>query len=287
MERIINLLLEHNRRIALAASLLIVMLLGVSIANTVLFILDEVAPSTITAYANNGTKRPDPAGPKLSTMELFGNERLSSAIDAPATKLNLVLHGVFIADDPNLSTAIIAPKNQKGDVYKVGNRLPGGSTLSAVHGDHVLIQRGTRVEKLGFPANVRSQPFIPVPSTTPAPEPPPSNQNPLPTGSAQEAWQTYRQRLERDPTNTLASFGLSAVSNNKPQGYLLSPESTQPLLQQAGLQPGDIVLSVNGTPLGNINKDSAMVQQVIDSGQARVEVQRGDRRFFLTLPIPN
>jgi general secretion pathway protein C len=57
------------------------------------------------------------------------------------------------------------------------------------------------------------------------------------------------------------------------------------MLTQLGLQPGDVILSVNGQTLGNIDDDQNLLGQVTDSGQARLEIQRGNRRFVVNHTI--
>ena len=58
------------------------------------------------------------------------------------------------------------------------------------------------------------------------------------------------------------------------------------MIRQAGLQPGDVVLSVNGKAVGVASSDGALIDQVMNSSRVRAEVQRGNRRFFLTVPVP-
>ena len=57
------------------------------------------------------------------------------------------------------------------------------------------------------------------------------------------------------------------------------------MLTQLGLQPGDVILSVNGQTLGNLNDDQMLLEQVTNSGQARLEIQRGNRRFVVNHTI--
>ena len=59
-----------------------------------------------------------------------------------------------------------------------------------------------------------------------------------------------------------------------------------PFLSQTGLQPGDVILSVNGRPVGDINRDQKELDNVLAQGSARLEVQRGTRRFFVTASLP-
>ena len=57
-------------------------------------------------------------------------------------------------------------------------------------------------------------------------------------------------------------------------------------LRQTGLQEGDIVLSVNGRPASSIGSNKSAIQSILAEGAARIEIQRGARRFVITASIP-
>jgi general secretion pathway protein C len=76
------------------------------------------------------------------------------------------------------------------------------------------------------------------------------------------------------------------MSTSKASGYKISNQISQTGLRQAGLKQGDVILSVNGQPVGNIANDRSMIDQVVAAKRVRVEVQRDTRRFFVTIPIP-
>ena len=51
--------------------------------------------------------------------------------------LNLELQGVFKSDIPANSTAIVAESNKSGELFRIGDRLPGNAILDAVFADHI------------------------------------------------------------------------------------------------------------------------------------------------------
>ncbi len=97
--------------------------------------------------------------------------------------------------------------------------------------------------------------------------------------------QSYRDRLQQDPTGTLNSLGVAPVSTSGAQGYRVDNLAGSPYLAQTGLQAGDVVLSVNGRPVGDIQSDQAEIDNIVAQGSARLEVQRGTRRFFVTTSL--
>ncbi|MBT4160040.1 MAG: hypothetical protein HOE54_01960, partial [Gammaproteobacteria bacterium] len=155
LDNILHLFNEHSRKFATAISITLIVLMSLTVADTVLVIMEAANPPAI---------KPRSAGPahanvdrqtyKISDLELFGKADTATAapevIDAPETKLNLELQGVFIAENENQSTAIVGERKKAGELYAIGDRLPGNATLAAVFVDHVLIQRGSRMEKLLF-----------------------------------------------------------------------------------------------------------------------------------------
>ena len=101
----------------------------------------------------------NPAPPiKLSqaALNLFGESGkapVKEVVAAPETRLNLELQGVFTNNNPDLSSAIIAERGKNGELFAIGDRVPGNALLHAVEQDHVLIKRGSRLEKLLFRSN--------------------------------------------------------------------------------------------------------------------------------------
>ena len=291
MDNVTELFTEHSRKIATGVSVFLVVLMSLSVAHTVLVILENMnPPGVIPAGKSTMTDSLREPGFKVSSMELFGRAQESTevrqAIRAPETKLNLELQGVFITDSESRSTAIIGEKNKNGELYSIGDKLPGNATLASVFEDYVLIRRGTRMEKLLFSdsrfravAGTEGQTddrlqrrISPIPGSEEG------------SGAASRLSE-YRDRLRNNPQGTLNEIGITAVSDGEARGYRVGSDARS-AIRQAGLQPGDVILSVNGRPVGMVTRDSALIEQVMASSRVRVEVRRGSRRFFLTVPVP-
>ena len=315
MLTVLDFFYRHDRHLATAVSLVLVILIGLSLAHSLLFVLDAMNPpdpGSAPAVSNKASN--SFSGPRVSSLELFGKHEETGSVprivDAPDTRLDLELKGVFIAEEETMSTAIVSRKGKPGELFYVGNRLPGNVILAAVHDDHVLIRRGSRVEKLAFtdsafrvirdegssqaPRNrvaTTGQTAGERPEAVDAVSPTPTSQPDLKVGATRPgnlrtAIEHYADRIQRNPEDTLAELGISPVSAEEPKGYRLGRQAARPELQQAGLQSGDTILSVNGQALGNAASDARLARQLASSKSVRVEVQRGQRRFFLTLPLP-
>ena len=314
---------QHGRRIATIASIFLVLLMSLSVASTVLFFVRTMNDSSVGPAIHNGT-RPGATGGEhinISELNLFGNVSEGPAnVDAPETNLNLELQGVFTAANPKDSTAIVAESGQDGKLYRINDKLPGNAVLKAVFDNHILIQRGGRLEKLMFP-NTNSTDGFSNAGQTPGNlgfsrqsmdgttnesasdrirnmrERIEARRQQLEQDSAQQAnlspgasirdyVDRFHQQIESDPKAVLDQLGVAPVESGQPNGYRIGSNVPAQMLAQAGLQQGDVILSVNGRPVGDVSADSSFVNQVMAAGRARVEVQRGSRKFFLTVPIP-
>ena len=83
----------------------------------------------------------------------------------------------------------------------------------------------------------------------------------------------------------LSQLGISAVSMGKSKGYRVGGLVKSQYLSQTGLQPGDLILSVNGQTVGDIEKDKMEIDNIMAQGSARLEIQRGTRTFFVTATL--
>jgi len=235
-------------------------------------------------------------GPSLATRQLFGrvdDNQPEQVISAPTTRLNLELQGVFLSDVASTSSAIVAERGKDGKLYLVGDKLPGNSVLHSVESDHILLRRGARLEKLLF---ITKRLNIKASSTASTgakdrggktgTNTRQRSQAPQPSSSSAESaiLSEVRDRLQRNPQAVLKEYGLSAVAPGSSQGYKV--DTAHPTLNNTGLQPGDRVVSVNGAPLGIAMNDARLIDQARAAGRVRVEVERGGRRFFVTIPIP-
>lgn len=299
---------------------------GYMLVDAALFLATDLGPPPIPVDGPARVASADVSrqpGVDLASLNLFGDpdagpaEAAEPVSDAPETRLAIKLIGVFVAARSADSTAIIRGDRDEA-IYRVGDRLPGNATLVEVHPDYVLLRRAGGPERLSFEEpkarlmSIRqtggrrrvSRSYEPLePTPTSAREPngdssergtarvglarPGHGRSPSrPIRNAREFLDEYAERLADDPAKTLAELGIEAVSRGSSSGYRLGDVASPDQLSKVGLRPGDVVLSVNGQQLGNAQQDTALIEQVTEAGAARLEIQRGDRRFYVTLSIP-
>ncbi|MEM7363328.1 MAG: type II secretion system protein N [Pseudomonadota bacterium] len=320
MESVLDLVNQHARKLSILMTLLLAVWIGVILAQGALFVLSEQTAGVTPMAPPSPQKSVSQAkAPRIdvAALNLFGEvdaEPAAVVVDAPRTSLNLQLLGVFSATDPKRASAIVSEVGKQGLLYKVGEKMPGNATLSSVHVDHILIKRGGRLEKLAFPeidvgGSVASQTPARVNSRATSNRQTASSSSRLeqiPDRLAQRRQQILsrgnngrdpgtvlrsyindnRDVLQQNPGEVLSQLGVSPVADGEAQGYRIGNEVASDVLTRAGLMRGDVILSVNGQPVGNMSTDQALIDQVMAQKRVRVGVQRNQRKFYLTVPIP-
>jgi len=188
-------------------------------------------------------------------------------VDAPQpTSLPLELKGIVAAIPAELSTAFIAVSGAPATGFRVGQQVEG-ATIAAIQRDRVLFDNGGRREFLAFPdpslspeqrqAAAAAAPAgqAPPPGAGPAIQPPPE----LPGNSA-----AALQKL--GATQTPDGFRIGA--NGPP-----------------GMQPGDVITSVNGTQMTDTQAANAAFAAAQAAGSAQIQILRDGRRITLTVPL--
>lgn len=299
-----------------------VVLMSLSVADTALFIFENMSDESAAPIAPRQAPSTAPDrrdNVDLASLNLFGTvqqQAETQVVDAPETRLNLELQGVFTAAERENSTAIVAERNKAGELYHIGDRLPGNATLTEVFDSYILIKRGNRVEKLMFDDNMlRGQSTGVTQARSNAASNVNTARNVSPDARSRleavrsriaertaeasdnrtaggspsgirDYVEQYRDQIRNDPSSVLDELGIETVEAGEASGYRVGSDIDNQALLRAGLQQGDVILSVNGNPVGNVVNDRGLVDQALAAGRVRVEIQRGSRRFFLTVPIP-
>jgi general secretion pathway protein C len=225
----------------------------------------------------------------IADMHIFGDAAVRvidvpKDVDAPKTRLRLELLGVMAASIAENSSAIIASKGGVGENYRIGDVVQGRTKLAAVQQDQVILDSNGKLEALKF--DLAHEHGIQQSG-----KPTRAQRRAQSAGSLKERFKQVRTvsdavNLLKDevaisPAGALKQLGLVASENGS--GYKVS--SSGSMLTQLGLEPGDVILSVNGQTLGNLEDDQMLLEQVTNSGQARLEIQRGNRRFVVNHTI--
>ena len=257
------------------------------IANTILMMVGGGADSSRAVQspaALTAESRALPPAPTLAALtkrDLFGHTNATnlSRSSAPAvpTRLPLTLEAVFVSSAPEESSAIISERGKRGKLYSPGDQLPGNARLYKVEATQVILERAGAREALAFKSKFQAKASSTAQSARSAAA------QAAPTGTTAPLLQQLGTELAQDPDATLERLG---VSRNGGGGYRIGNVADNAYLTQSGLQAGDVVLSINGRPLGDINVDRMALTNLANSGSVSVELLRNGQTLTITTRIP-
>lgn len=249
------------------------------------------------------------AAVSISKWHLFGSAGLTTAQlarNAPATQLQLQLRGTLAEADVRAGMAVIADPVSGERAYRVGDALPGGATLDGVYPDRVILLHEGVQETLGLPYDQPSAATTPAtaavaPTTgrntapaTSASAPAPG-QIPaiapvfVPPQMAQGAvdFSKIQQQLGvSDPTELMRQINAQPVmENGRMAGVRLSGGPNAALIAQLGLQPTDVVTSINNVPLDSMGRATQVVDSLKNASRVTVTVTRDGKPVTLSVNI--
>jgi general secretion pathway protein C len=254
------------------SSMLLTILIGSSLAILTWQIIAP-APQSIAQHSSRDltgipspTDKPRYEG-QIANLHIFGKASKAKADtppDAPKTRLNLTLHGVFASEDED-AMAIISSGGANERYYHIGDAIPGGATLKAVYPDRVLLERNAKTETLPLPKSENTGIAI---SRTSAPtvESNPDVGNKL--GTLRKEILSNPERLGK------LVQARPAMEKGQFKGYQLSPSGDTTLFSELGLEPGDIVTAVNGINIDRPEKGLNALQNLINATEVTVTLLR-------------
>lgn len=238
-----------------------------------------------------------------NALDIFAKSTIATTVQPPPA---IKILGVTVAE-PSQNSYAILNVNGKIQNYRVNNLLEGNQyKLTKVTHDFIIVTDLTgkttkidfgqplsldqsaaiRAKALGLTANSATtmtglSNAIPPNSAIQNPALPNSVGNRLGVNTsspaqtnmtAQAALGEAANAMQQDPVTYLSNMGVVSVG----QGYQVTDAMPTGLRNRLGLQSGDKIVSVNGQSVGqNASQDAQLLQQIQQSGQAQIQVQRG------------
>lgn len=263
----------------LALAGVLVLSLAVAVAQTTWHALGYFSggdPGEIIRPSSAAAKPVDIA--PIVALAPFGIPAAVESGPIEASTSSLVLRGVVLARPQEKSSALVSDAGGEIASFSVGEKLPGGAVLDEVAADHVILIVSGRRERLGFPDVAASAGVAAIRASIPGVAG--SSAASATAPSTQEVIETYRRKIADNPQTVIDDLGVSATA----EGYRVG-QNLASGMRRAGLQPGDLVVRVNGVPVGDIEQDRQTFEDVTASGRARVEVIRDSRLLILSFPL--
>jgi general secretion pathway protein C len=180
-----------------------------------------------------------------------------AVIEAPDTTLNLRLTGV-VAGEGETGYAIIGSGRGLQKAYRIGETIEGasGARLYSVYPDRVILDRSGAHETLRLPEHSNGA-GLGMARTSPPPR-----QAPAPVQAETPSAASLREVIS-DNVSTLSNVIRAQPHTDGGQiiGFRINPGRERDAFAALGLEPGDVVTDINGTPL----TDPAASMQIFES----------------------
>ena len=222
------------------------------------------------------------------------------------SRLSIQLQGLFLSDEPQRSVVLLRYR-QRDYVLSPGDELEAGLVLEAIQPEALIFVRDGQRESVAIDWRSTGPEVIgPASDTPPArvttsrlatsqPSAPPAARPALPQAAAEavsaaplidEFGPDFRQRLLNDPLQLMRYITLVPVQQEgQLYGFRLNPGSQRALFEQLGLQPGDLLVSVDGQPVNNTAAMMRLPQQLRDARSVDLIIEREGQQRPLRLEM--
>jgi general secretion pathway protein C len=226
-----------------------------------------------TTVASTGRRNVDVQS--IVERRMFGIQAAAPQMDAsaaPPTTMNLVLAGTWASEDPTKGFAFIGESANAARMYGVGKSVRQGTVLHSVYADRVILDTGGQLEALMLP---RLSNASLAQMARPAPRPQPQTN---------QFTENLRRMAETNPSAFAEIVRPQPVfANGTQRGYRVYPGRNRQQFAKLGLQPGDLVLSINGTPLDDPQRGMEIFNTMGASDRVTVVVERNGQPQELSL----
>ena len=218
----------------------------------------------------------------LRNLNLFGKQQIDTQtpvvvqnIDAPKTRLRLILSGLVASSEPSRALAIIELKG-KQDTYGINDEI--GSTnamLKQVLVDRVIIEYKGNLETLMLDGEEFTRETNGRDSRHVSSDKAPRNLSNL------------RKDLLANPASITDYVRISPVrTNGKLAGYRVNPGKNRELFKEVGLKPNDLAVSLNGYDLTDTRQAMEVAKQLKDLTEMSLTVERDGQLHSIYLSMP-
>ena len=220
--------------------------------------------------------------------------------EPPATPLPFKLVGTVAGRPASRFVILETTANPPGQaVYQVGDMVQQ-VVIVDIRPDCVVVERGEgRRESLCFQADsgIAPQSAVPAPGARPvavAPAPPPAPRagDPGSTGIVRVdpgTWRVSRDLILENFANVGSLSSQATVTpyfvQGQQQGFRLSQIRSGGVLQQIGLQEGDVLQTVNGLHIHTPQEALQAYQQLQTESTVRINIMRSNRPTTLTYEL--
>ncbi len=238
--------------------------------------------ASTTRTNSAGLRTPSSTGlQNVTAAHLFGfaPPTMTAANTTAASRAPLVLTGTIATSDPHVGYAILGSSATSTRTVYTGREAAPGAVLAEVYPQWVVLQRGGERVTLYLPRNGAS--------TGSAVAPAMARQNPArdthDDGESASGGPVYLPPAPiSDGAAVLHAFALRRTMVDGQQGELIGNSSlSQKALATLNLAPGDVIVQINGVPIGASNAPDLM--SALQSGSTTLMVVKDGQETSVTI----
>lgn len=216
-----------------------------------------------------GTETKAPAPQEAARSLPSADVNALAGTDSSLSKVPLPLYLLAVAPGRNSSegTAQIGTSIDNPQTYMAGAMLVNGARLVEIHTDHVVLRRGDRSARLDIYSRAK---------------PTAAGANELLNVGSESTPLASSKPTQRDSlTDYLRP---SAVYDDQTlRGYKVFPGKKSGVFSQLGLQAGDLITAIDGSPLIGRAETIQMLRQLTEGAALSVTVERAGSQLQMTL----
>lgn len=206
----------------------------------------------------------------ILNAHLFGRAADTESVqtNAPETHLKLKLRGIFASTVKRESRALIQRAHGSEKPYALGAVIEKGVTLTRILPDRIIIKRAGRFETL----KLDRAPALELQDSS------------LPRADDLTA---IRRELVRQPGKISQFIRMQPVySGSNLQGWRVYPGVSPKVFRSVGLEPGDLVVAINGIALNSLSAGMQVEKKVAGAKQLMLTVKRHGKTHSLRVKLP-
>lgn len=239
---------------------------------------------------------------KIIGFNLFGSVVVNKPVktiqvdDAPVTQLNLKLRGIYSSDEKTKANAIIEDGRGIQAVYFVGEKLSvsGNVFLRQVQADKVILETNGKMETLRLDIdkivglNIRedSSGLINEIEGNEELEEESLINDMRNDQKISQQLNDYKNKLMDDPKSVSDVIGgRPHFVDGELKGFSITPGRDPKLFKELGLRNGDLVTSINGISLTNMNDAMALMNDAQSIQDLNIVIERDGESINLLLNL--
>lgn len=201
----------------------------------------------------------------ISRAHLFGLAPIVAATTSRVvSRAPLVLTGIIATGDPKDGFAILGASAANAHVFHTGSEAVPGVMLEEVYPQRVVVLRGGERMTLMLPRGAGGQ-SIDVRFARIAAGPPDEIADSGEEGASRPSPEDFKPPPMSNASTILRAFSLRPVSIGGERGLrIMGTGINANTLSALGLAPGDVIMQVNGVPIGS--KNTPDISKVLSGG---------------------